>query len=75
MLLWEALLTFATTVAGSIGYIGVVSPKTAGLVVVLVQAANFSTLVYKTGQWQPPPGGYQAPPTIIVQGQHAPPPE
>lgn len=74
MLLWEALLTFVTVVAGGIGYTGVVSAKAAGLAVLFAQAANFATVVYKTGQWQMPPGSQQLPPTIIVQGQHADPP-
>lgn len=74
MLLWEALLTFATVIAGGIGYIGVVSAKTAGLIVLFTQGANFATVVYKTGQWQPPPYAQPPSPTIIVQGQHVEPP-
>lgn len=51
LLLWEAILTFATFTASGIGLINVVSGKTAALLVLVVQGLNAATIVFKTGQW------------------------
>lgn len=53
MLMWEAALTFATSVTASLGLINVLSGKTSGLLVIVVQGLNAATVVYKTGQWNP----------------------
>lgn len=74
MLLWESFLTFLTVTTSSLGLTATLPAKTVGLTVIIVQGLNAATIVFKTGQWSPPPQAPQPPPTIIVQGQHSEPP-
>lgn len=75
LLLWEAFLTSLTSLSASLSLGGLVPSRDAAFVVIISQALNAGTIVYKTGQWNPNPGAVPAPPTIVVQGQHSPPPE
>lgn len=75
MILWESFLTFATQVGAGLAGFGVIPVKALVVWVVVAQGLNAATIVYKTGTWNPNPGAVPAPPTIVVQGQHTPPPE
>lgn len=75
LLLWEAFLTFISIVASGIGVIGVVGVKPAAFGVLIAQALNAATIVYKFGTWSPNPGVVPAQPMIVVQGQSTQPPE
>jgi hypothetical protein len=56
LILWEAAMTFATSVAASLGLVDLLTRKETALIVIMVQALNGATVVFKTGQWNPPAG-------------------
>jgi hypothetical protein len=68
LLLWEAFLTFVTVTASGIGLLNIVSGKEAGLFVLIVQALNAATIVFKTGQWNQNP----ASPVTVNVASHPP---
>lgn len=55
LLIWEAVLTFATICSASLSLTSLIPSKIAAFLVIIVQALNGATVVYKTGQWNPPP--------------------
>ena len=75
LILWEAFLTTLTSVSASLSLGGLIPSRDAAFLVIIAQGLNAGTIVYKTGTWNPAPGAQQPAPTIVVQGQHTPPPE
>ena len=63
LLVWESALTFATVASASLSLASILPDKDMSLVIIMVQALNAATVVYKTGQWNPNP---QAVPPITV---------
>lgn len=68
MIVWEAFLTFLTTVVAGLGLATLIPAKAVGFLVIIVQGLNAGTLVFKTGQWNPtnpPAPAVQVMPVVV----------